>query len=115
MISCYILFYLFSLDFLELFKELRNDGIEDKEDFFTYFKWFLYIIPMFLISFILQVYIIFFTARTYRTAEKGKPEPFTKYIEEFVMFFFPFVGLWIIQPKLNEWAEEEFGDYGIMS
>jgi len=56
-----------------------------------------------LLSFASSLHNYYFTARSYKTAELQRKTTFGEYVGEFFMSWFLFVGIWIMQPKLNRW------------
>lgn len=47
-------------------------------------------------------YSIYFTAKVYRSAELQREALLSEYIVEFILIWFYYIGVWIIQPKINE-------------
>ena len=65
----------------------------------------IFIIPLHLFSIFCMLYILYFTAKTLKTAELQRNVTFSEFIGEFFMiWFFPF-GIWIIQPRINKIIE----------
>ncbi|MFT6746334.1 MAG: hypothetical protein ACJAZ2_000673 [Glaciecola sp.] len=52
-------------------------------------------------------YCLYFVARTVKTAELQKTVKFEEYIAEFFLLWFFAVGVWFIQPKVNEFVEDD--------
>lgn len=66
-------------------------------------EWFLAIIlPLHLFSMFCIFYSMYFAARTIKTAELQRKVGFGDFIGEFFLLWFYFVGIWIIQPKVNK-------------
>lgn len=51
-------------------------------------------------------YQIYFLAKLVKTLELQREARFEEYVLECVLFYFYIVGIWIIQPKINEFAEQ---------
>ena len=64
------------------------------------------IIPLHLFSMFCIFYVMYFVAKTIRTAELGRKVGFGDYAGEFFLLWIYFVGVWIIQPKVNRLAEK---------
>ena len=67
----------------------------------------LIILPLHLLSMFCIFYSIYFVAKTIKTAELQKSTRFGDFIGEFFMLWFNFIGIWIIQPKVNKLYEKE--------
>ncbi|WP_338770098.1 hypothetical protein WAF17_11240 [Bernardetia sp. ABR2-2B] len=67
--------------------------------------------PILLILHILSIfgifYTMYFTAKTLKTVELQREVKFSDFVSEFFMFWFFPVGLWILQPRINEISEKE--------
>ena len=63
------------------------------------------IIPIHLLSMFGIFYTIYFVAKTFKTVELQKEVKFGDFASEFFMLWFYFIGIWIIQPKINKMAE----------
>jgi len=59
------------------------------------------IIPMHLFSIFCMFYTINFVAKTIKTVELQRAVTFSDFIGEFFLVWFYFVGIWILQPKVN--------------
>lgn len=62
----------------------------------------LIIVPLHFFSFFCIIHTMYFTAKTFKTAELQQEVRFSDYIAEFFMLWFYIIGIWIIQPKINE-------------
>ncbi|MFL5730413.1 MAG: hypothetical protein ACJ75J_13075 [Cytophagaceae bacterium] len=67
---------------------------------------FAIIMPMHLFSMFCMFYILYFTAKTLKTAELQKEVSFSDFAGEFFLIWFYPIGIWIIQPKINKMVEE---------
>ena len=63
--------------------------------------------PFHLLAFGCSFYNLYFAAKTVKTAEFQDEVSFSDFIGEFFMFWFSPIGVWMIQPKINSWLEEE--------
>ena len=61
-----------------------------------------FIIPLHLFSMFCIFYTLYFTAKTYKTALLQREVSFGDFAGEFFLFWFYFIGIWIIQPKINK-------------
>lgn len=50
------------------------------------------------------LYTIYYAARAYKSAELQRPAKFEDCIAECVFFIFSFIGVWVLQPKINRMA-----------
>lgn len=60
------------------------------------------IFPLHILSIVAMVYSLVFVAQTIKTAETQRKSGFGDYIGEFFMVWFLPIGIWILQPKINE-------------
>ncbi len=75
---------------------------------FQYFQYFNFILPIHFIALFCLLYLIYFVAKTFKTIELQREVRFSDFIAEFFLFWFNFVGVWILQPKINQIAEGTF-------
>ena len=70
---------------------------------FSNSRWIIaIIIPLHLFSMFCIFYAIYFVAKTIKTAELQRKVGFGDFIGEFFLLWFYFIGIWIIQPKVNK-------------
>lgn len=67
---------------------------------------FAVIVPLHLLSMVCIFYSLYFVSRSYKTAILQKKLEVGDYIGEFFMIWFFFIGVWILQPKINKMIEE---------
>jgi len=67
-----------------------------------FFMIFALIIPVHLFSMFCIFYCLYFAARTIKTAELQRPVTVSDYIGEFFLIWFFFIGVWILQPRINK-------------
>ena len=67
--------------------------------------WQIFIIPAHLFSMFCIFFMLYKAAKTIKTVELQKKVTFSDFAGEFfLMWFFP-LGIWIVQPKINKFAE----------
>lgn len=64
------------------------------------------ILPLHLLSMFGIFYSMYFVAKTFKTIELKKEVSFGDFAGEFFMLWFYFIGIWILQPKINKISEE---------
>lgn len=64
------------------------------------------IFPLHLFSMFCIFYSMYFVAKTIKTAELQKEVQFGEFAGEFFLLWFYFIGVWIIQPKVNKLHEK---------
>ncbi len=63
------------------------------------------ILPLHLLSMFSIFHTLYYTAKTIKIAELQRKVTFSDFIGEFFLLWFYLVGVWIIQPKVNEISE----------
>lgn len=66
-----------------------------------------WILPLHLGSMVGMFYGIWFTAKQFATFQKGESVTFLEYSGPFFLFWFSPIGVWFIQPKINEVSGHE--------
>lgn len=92
--AAYIIFI--SLSVFSIFNK------ENPEDGSPVLKMAAYIIPLHLFSMFCIFYCLYFTAKTLKTVELQRPVTFSDFAGEFFLIWFFPVGVWIIQPRINQ-------------
>jgi hypothetical protein len=69
--------------------------------------WLIGMIPFNFIAMGCIFYCMYFIAKALKTAELQRKVSFPEYIGEFAMIWFHWIGVWIIQPKLNNMMNDE--------
>lgn len=64
------------------------------------------IVPLHLFSMFCIFYTIYFAAKTLKTVELKRKVGFGDFIGEFFLLWFNFIGIWIVQPKVNRLYEK---------
>jgi hypothetical protein len=71
----------------------------------------LVIVPMHLFSMVCMMYSFYFNAKALKSAELQRSATFGEYIGEFfLIWFFPIIGIWILQPRINKLFEQKAED-----
>ncbi len=68
---------------------------------------FAIIVPLHLFSMFCMFYNIYHVARTIKTAELKREVKFGDFIGEFFLLWFYFIGVWILQPRVNKLVKTE--------
>ncbi|SNR37781.1 hypothetical protein [Lutibacter flavus] len=63
------------------------------------------IIPLHIFSMFCIFYSLYFVAKTFKTVELQREVSFSDFAGEFFLLWFYFIGIWIIQPKINKMIE----------
>lgn len=66
------------------------------------------ILPLHLFSMFCIFYSMYFVAKTIKTAELQRKVGFEDFAGEFFLLWFYFIGIWIIQPKVNKLYEKKY-------
>jgi bacteriorhodopsin len=62
---------------------------------------FLYLIPVHLFAMFCIIYCFYFIAKTLKAVELQRPVKFDDFAGEFFLLWFYYIGIWIIQPRIN--------------
>jgi hypothetical protein len=68
---------------------------------------FALIFPMHLFAMFCIIYCLYFAARVFKSAELQRKVTFSEFAGEFFLIWFFPVGVWIIQPKINQMMEKK--------
>ena len=68
---------------------------------------FAIILPLHLSSMFCIFYSLYFVSKTIKTAELQRVVGFGDFAGEFFLLWFYFIGIWIVQPKVNKLYEKE--------
>jgi hypothetical protein len=60
------------------------------------------IVPLHLFSMFCLFYCLYFVAKTFKTSETQKKVTFSDFAGEFFLIWFFPIGIWIVQPKINQ-------------
>lgn len=67
-------------------------------------------IPLHLIFFTSVIYSIYFAAKKLVTAEQKRKPNFIDFVGEFFLIWFFFIGVWVLQIRINRISEDNFKD-----
>lgn len=97
---CYMIFILWMFQRLEAASQSSNpfDGLQL---IFPVMLGMIIIIPLHLFAMFCMFYNIYFCAKLLKSIELGREAELNDYIGYFFLFWFNFVGFWIIQPSVN--------------
>jgi len=81
--------------------------LEANTDFYSIFPFGLLalLLPLHFLSIFGIFYSLYFVAKTYKTVELQREVSFSDFTGEFFMIWFYPVGVWLIQPKINQMAD----------
>ena len=71
------------------------------------FVWFIAIFPLSLFNTFCMFYCYYYSAKTYKTVELQRDVTMSDFILECVLIWFFFVGVWILQPKINKMIDPD--------
>ncbi len=69
---------------------------------------FAFIVPLHLCAMVCTMYTLYFIAKAFKTAELQEEVSFSDFVGEFFMFWFFPIGIWFLQPKINEMIKEDY-------
>jgi hypothetical protein len=69
------------------------------------FYLFPIIFPLHLLSMFCIFYCVYFVAKTIKTVELQREVTFSDFVAEFFLVWFHFIGIWILQPKINKMVD----------
>ena len=69
------------------------------------FVGFAVIFPLHLFAMFCMFYNIYFAAKTIKTVELQREVTFSDFVGEFFLIWFHFIGVWILQPRINKMVE----------
>jgi len=88
-----------------LANDLTTHYLEQTSPEVTILSWVGILIPLHIISVVAMFYAMYFNAKSLRSIMLGKEAQSDKYLGYFFLFWFSFVGVWIMQPTINEIVE----------
>jgi hypothetical protein len=68
---------------------------------------FSVIIPLHLFSMFCIFYNLYFVAKTIKTVELQRQVTFSDFAGEFFLIWFFFIGVWILQPRINKFYNQK--------
>ena len=69
---------------------------------------YVFILIIHLFSMFCIFYCLYFVAKTYKSVELQREVKFGDFVGEFFMVWFLMIGIWILQPKINEMLDQKF-------
>lgn len=100
-----IVYYVaFMFGFALLFENLSKAASESSFDILD--QILPYFFPIHIFAVICMMYTLYFAAKTIKTVELQREVKFSEFIGEFFLIWFFFVGVWILQPKVNKAVED---------
>lgn len=66
---------------------------------------FMIMIPFYFILIFSAFYLLYFVAKVLKTIERRTEVTFSAFVADFLLLFIYPIGIWFIQPKVNEFAE----------
>lgn len=94
----YSLSYMFIL-FILMGIMFSGKGFEEKYVFI--------ILPFHFLAMFCNIYIFWFAGRTLKMAEVKRKVTFSEYAGEFFLMLFFYIGIWILQPRVNKMIQEK--------
>ena len=90
-----------------------NPGRHDPEPPVTLLMLPLLFIPLHLFVIFCQFHNMFFAAKIMKSAELQKPTKFDDFAAEFFLIWFNFIGVWILQPRLNKMIQGKINNSSV--
>lgn len=84
-----------------------NAANMQEQDIIGIAPFFALIVPLHLFSMFCMFYMLYFTAKTIKTVELQRELRFSDFAGEFFLLWFYFIGIWIIQPKVNKMVADD--------
>ena len=73
------------------------------------FTGFAVIFPLHIFSMFCIFYCLYFVAKTIKTIELQRQVTFSDFAGEFFLIWFFFIGVWILQPRINKMIADDKG------
>ncbi len=80
--------------------------LANPEQSFEHIPWFFSMFAIVPFSLVAMGYCFYFLAKTIKTMELQREVELSEFILEIVLIWFFIVGVWLLQPKINEMAKE---------
>lgn len=85
-----------------------QEGVSEIAPDYSFLKWLGVIIPLHFFSMFAIFYSFYFNAKTLRSIELGREANSEEYLGHFFLFWFWFIGVWILQPTINKITDGTF-------
>ncbi len=66
------------------------------------FIWFILIIPFHFLALFCMFYVLYFNAKSLKSVELQRIATMNDYIGEFFLLWFSVIGIWLLQPRINQ-------------
>lgn len=99
-----VYYFAFMIGFSVLFASFNKATSESNFIFLDQILPFLFPIHIFVLF--CMLYTLYFAAKTIKTVELQREVKFGEFVGEFFLVWFYFIGVWILQPKVNKIAEK---------
>lgn len=103
-ISPLILFSLIVLFFLVFF-DIESFSISELNGTLIIGLFVAYFLLIFYSAFC-SIYVHYFIAKTIKSVLLRREAKFSEYVEEIALIYFLYIGIWLLQPKINKLVEE---------
>lgn len=100
-ISMIVYFVVFAAFIIFAIKGISQDGSDFN------FSLFAFILPFHFLMMLCMIYILYFVAKTIKTAELQRKLTFGDFFGEFLACWFLAIGIWFIQPTINRIYKED--------
>lgn len=101
-----IYYFVFMIGFSILFANFTKANSESNFIFLD--QIFPYLLPIHIFVVFCMMYTLYFAAKTIKTVELQREVKFGEFVGEFFLIWFYFIGVWILQPKVNKMVEKKF-------
>ncbi len=105
-IACYAVVFVFIFSFFKSIPAMAAAG-ENAGPPPEFFIGFVIIFPLSLFNTFCTFYCYYSVAKTFKTVEMQRQVGFSDFVLECVLIWFFFIGVWILQPKINKMVEQE--------
>lgn len=89
----------------EIGEQIEN--LHASNPFLEYLRYIPLVVLLHFFAMFCMFHTIYFTAKTVKSVELNRKVKFDDFIGEFFLLWFNFIGVWIIQPKVNSFVEKQ--------
>ena len=94
-----------------MFEVFNHIGEPEPPDIiFTILPLMALIVPLHLFSIFCLFHTLYFVAKILKTVEERRNLTFSDFVGEFFLIWFFFIGVWILQPRVNRIVQGDFDD-----